>query len=229
MALGPGDPVHCGTLTDKMAKKTGRQILGEDAPVSRTTLVLFPDDHDGWRSGAFFEAAQVLSEHVRQHAISGYDRRRLLPICFCYRHYLEVALKRSVRLAEEYIEAFGLELRCGSVLKELTRTHSLRNLIEWLSPRVELTPFRPVQSQVQDAVLAVDKIDQKGFTFRYQAGTDGETPTLDRPFIRIDLNLLEERMAETREYLDHLQANLEEETRSRIEQLGLMSELADYS
>ena len=132
----------------------------------------FPDAGEAYAAG-FFEAAEAIAAQ----ALDGsYTDRLFYPMCFLYRHALEIVLKERIKGVEELIVArayFEDELAdqvrvAADVDKELEETHSLERLLGILERRLAVLQHADViPSEVRAAVIELHHRDLRGETFRY--------------------------------------------------------------
>lgn len=121
------------------------------------------------------EAADILVEYATSlHAIPDY---LFYPICFNYRHALELTLKELIRDTEKLIR---LLIRCGSLDENEARacqmertedylrgTHSLESLLDRLTIRLRLVCDEMLPDEIRRTVCELHNIDPDGQVFRY--------------------------------------------------------------
>jgi len=126
------------------------------------------------------------------------------PICFNYRHYVELHLKELIHS----LEKFYLKLKkCGEAKREvdemkrddLNHTHSLHSLLNLLEERLEAVSDEPLDSVVRSTILELHQTDTRGQTYRYHRNTKGEPTIPERK--HVDLSRLAERMEEVHRHL----------------------------
>lgn len=126
------------------------------------------------------------------------------PICYNYRHYLELHLKGLIHSSEK----FYLKLkRCGEAKgevaevkrDELDRTHSLHSLLNLLEERLEAVSDEPIDSEARSTILDLHETDTSGQTYRYYRTTSGEESIQEKK--RVDLTRFAERMEEAHRHL----------------------------
>ncbi len=90
-----------------------------------------------------------------------------------YRHFTEVMLKHLIQQAEGYCKLMD---RLGiahaplkvSVIPELSQTHSLKRLLQWLVQRLAIVDSRePFNMEICDTIEELHNFDPDGQTFRY--------------------------------------------------------------
>jgi len=150
------------------------------------------------------EAAGV----VVDKALEGHFQDTLFyPICFLYRHALEVTLKELVRETEHLIRldaacggrAGGCERDAREVDQELEKTHSLQSLLDRLRERLKVVADDDLAANVINAVVEVHNLDPKGEVFRY-ARKQGAGDSFGQQQ-RFDLQQIRERLDEAIGYL----------------------------
>jgi len=142
------------------------------------------------------------------------------PICFNYRHYLELHLKGLVHSLERFylkLEEYGRPEGEVEEMKrdELDHKHSLESLTQIFEKCLEAVSGKPLDTDVRSIIIELHNFDTGGQTFRYHRNTDGE-PTIPEQK-HIDLNRLAEEMEEVHKHLvgidgwlDHEKSQLEE-------------------
>lgn len=104
-----------------------------------------------------------------------------LPICYLYRHALELSLKDLIRQTDHLVclaAEFGSIDRdaCGkasSRVDRLLRSHNLKALLDELTERFALVGDQPIPDEVRSAVEDIDAFDPSAQTFRYPESTKG--------------------------------------------------------
>jgi hypothetical protein len=131
-----------------------------------------PDAGETYAAG-FFEAAEAIAAQARD---GSYKDRLFYPMCFLYRHALEVVLKERIKGVEELISAraYSEDELAGQVRvapevdEELEETHSLERLLGILERRLAVLQYTDViPSDVRAAVIELHHRDLRGETFRY--------------------------------------------------------------
>jgi hypothetical protein len=141
------------------------------------------------------------------------------PICFNYRHYLELHLKRLIRSSEQFyqkLDEYGQpEAKVEELEDDDLHEHSLHVLLNLLEERLEAVSEQPLDSEVKSTVLELHGDDTRGQTFRYHQDRDGEPTIPERR--HIDLANLAEQMEEVHRHLmgidswvDHQMSRLDE-------------------
>lgn len=127
---------------------------------------------------AFKNAADMLVTYTENIS---YERRNLVwPIVFCYRQYIELALKDA-------IDKYGPQIENGDKIKPNWSTHSLKELwadYKWIISRVADDDV-PEMLSIEACIDELGGIDAGSYTFRYP--TDKKGRQIDIPFSSIDL------------------------------------------
>jgi len=125
----------------------------------------------------FKEAGDALVEEcLSRHGIKD---ALFYPICFCYRHFIELDLKYLIAETESLyyvLEKCGPtrgEL-CESVVSKLADTHSLERLFNWLVVRLALVTDEPFPREVGDAIIDLHNFDPTSQVFRYPVSRGGK-------------------------------------------------------
>lgn len=121
------------------------------------------------------------------------------PICYCYRHYVELELKRLIVMAEDLHELLEV---CGAargqlhtrVAGELHQTHSLERLLNLLVERFELVCDEPFSDSVKSTIIELHNFDPTSETFRYAYRRDGSASIPD--YQHVDIANIRDRIEE---------------------------------
>jgi len=142
------------------------------------------------------------------------------PICFNYRHYLELSLKKLILglekyypVLEEFAETKGkLE---NSISSGQLRGHNLEKLLRWLIERFSLVTDEHFDPDVRGTIIEIHKMDPDGQNFRYPLRMDGKLalPT----GVSYDLENIRSRMEKVELYLSGMDLWMYEESRSILE------------
>ena len=141
----------------------------------------------------YYHAASILAR-----AALGKEPQDLLfyPICFNYRHCVELHLKAMVVEAEALHAVLD---KLGEAVGELPSKpskmmgkHSLSPLLTWLEKALAVFSDERMDPAVRKAIFELDSFDRDGEAFRYEARKDG-SPTLPDQ-ARIDVRNLTTRM-----------------------------------
>jgi len=152
----------------------------------KNAVVGWHPDPDRAYADGYHEAAEI----VAGRALEGhYPDRLIYPICFLYRHALEVTLKDLIRQVEELIctRAWGEDDLVGHVRTdreidaELESTHSLEVLLKVFEARLRIVmPEAEIPAEVRAALIELHNRDSNGETFRYGRARGLGKPTFDK-------------------------------------------------
>lgn len=179
--------------------------------VGNTNRIFGPADDSGWHRHAqaggdvstyvyawgYREAADELVELAVAKRMGDVY---FFPICFLYRHSMEVTLKDLVEQADRFIRAAVRLGWCSpdalrdeaKVKEKLEKTHSLLSLFQDLTARLALVSDETMPEAVVAAVRELHSLDADGQTFRYAWRKDGsaslpDTATYDLGRIRSEV------------------------------------------
>lgn len=201
-----------------------REELLRDIPTPRKGDVLFGPDSSLWHLDAVLDfrpgkgyaeyayregyrrAGRILTERVAEHR--GEQDVLVFPICHAYRHFVELMLKRLIRVG------------CSIIGRELTEresklcsgTHNLRELwVAFSAMEKELeaetgTDAAPKDDMdgIEDYIAQLHAVDAQSFSFRYPVTKSGQ-PSIDG-VTRINLGRFCERMESLCSYLEGFDA-----------------------
>src|SRR5438105_7783600 len=168
----------------------------------------------GWLSNDTLRATQFkeLADEEVDRALHGFAQSppRFYPICFLYRHALELMLKEIVRDADDAIESLAI---CGGLSgtkrreaderppARLNLSHGLGALlVDHVIPRLRIIDAPTLSPIVHEVITAFDAIDPRGQTFRYSMDTKGN-PTLPE-WGRYDLSRIKAAVGDASRELD---------------------------
>jgi hypothetical protein len=148
----------------------------------------------------YYLAASVLAER----ALRGQPKDLLFyPICFNYRHCIELHLKVLIIEARKLhgaLAKLGESIRkLPSQPRNIMKRHSLGELLQYVEALLSLFTEETMNDTVKETILDLDKIDFDGQAFRY-ASRQNDTPTLPNASW-VDLRNVMERMKETHFHL----------------------------
>lgn len=153
----------------------------------------------------FKNAADLMVNYTAENP---HERSNLVwPIVFCYRQYIELALK-------DVIETHGSQVMTGPKIKPNWSSHKLRDL--WI-PYRRIVDSIFLENTVDDIpdFLAVEAcinefegIDPGSYTFRYPVEKDGRQ--MEIPFDSIDLYHLQDVMDRLCNFFDATESSLHE-------------------
>lgn len=143
-----------------------------------------------------------------------------LPLMFNYRHYVELHLKHLIKQAEKLY--FALKIMGGtrgelneSVISQLTKTHGLETLLEWLKGRIKLVTDETLDEKLLKTIRQLNEVDSDGQNFRYSVRTNCKK-SLPNQF-SADIEKICSRMQDIHNYLSGIDIWLDEEIRSVYE------------
>lgn len=131
------------------------------------TVGWYPPDHDAYAE-SFLDAAEIIA----RHAVEKRQTNRLIfPVCFMFRHAIEVSLKEQILRADEVLEGMewlGASPSCVGAFKKLESTHNLELLFNALKARLDaICPGAKIPAEVVDAIAELHTRDASGEAFRY--------------------------------------------------------------
>jgi hypothetical protein len=166
------------------------------------TVGWYPPHSDAYADG-YFEAAEL----VATNALEGPFKNRLIfPVCYLYRHALEVVLKELIRKADQLIGLMNYFEDEDSSPREdlddfLESTHSLQKLYEVLLGMLEITyPGSEVPSPVHAALVELHNRDTNGEAFRY-ARAKGTGKAVFEKQENFDIDRISARLGEAYRFL----------------------------
>ena len=135
------------------------------------TVGWYPPDNDAYAEG-YFDAAEAV---VAQALDSPYKNRLIFPICYLYRHAIEVVLKELIRKADKliglmkYLDGEEDSTSVDDGLEEfLECTHSLKRLYDALLSKLAVThPGVEIPAATHAAIIELHNRDSNGESFRY--------------------------------------------------------------
>jgi hypothetical protein len=112
------------------------------------------------------------AENLAQIAIENRELDTLFfPICFNYRHYMELSLKHLILNFEQFavvLEELGYKGKTTeSVADKAKKEHGLGKLLNWLVVRFEKVTDEKLDNDLQELILEFHNIDPNGQIFRY--------------------------------------------------------------
>jgi hypothetical protein len=153
-----------------------------------------------------------------------------LPICYLYRHAIELSLKDLIDQTDRLI---CLLVKCGSIEREacrkiapvekkLSRTHDLKVLLEELIERFGLIQGEPFSSDVRAAVEEINAFDSSGQKFRYPKLKQGELSFRDQQ--HYDLRHLRDAMSGVLRYFDGMGAWIDQQQMNAVDLANYLAE-----
>lgn len=158
----------------------------------------------------YYEAANTLIKYALEN---GGQDLYFYPICFNYRHFLELMLKHLILRAERYHQIL-VEIgerdaqQKKSAKKDIQNEHSLQKLIQWLIERLNIVePGVSFDQEIVRTINQMHSVDPDGQTFRYPFRQDG---TLTLPEQKhYDIEIIRRRMEDVYNYLGGTDAFLD--------------------
>lgn len=153
---------------------------------------------------AFKDAADLLVVYTEENA---HERRNLVwPIVFCYRQYIELALK-------DVIAEYGPQIENNHKIEPNWNTHSLKELWTYYKQIINSTLSEitaddiPEVLSIEACIDELEGIDAGSYSFRYPTDTKGRQ--IDIPFSSIDLYHLRDMMEGIYGFLDASESALD--------------------
>lgn len=159
-------------MKQKLFKKTSIEEIQKKASVggynhTRYTYI-----------NGYYESSKELSELAISEKYSYKKDTLFYPICYGYRHYLELHIKSLIIESEilyEKMEILGY-LKNGTlsekVADDIDNTHNLYDLFELFIERLKLVSDEVFPSQIQKYIKQMYDMDTNGQKFRYYKGTN---------------------------------------------------------
>ncbi len=190
--------------------RTGNRLFVQNCWKLDAEIATFRGERIYRMKNAFKNAADLLVIYTAENA---HERRNLVwPIVFCYRQYIELALK-------DVIAEYGLQMLTVPKIEPNWKTHKLKDL--WVSYKqiIGSTLSETTADEIPE-VLAVEacidefhEIDEGSYTFRYPADTEGRQ--IDIPFSSIDVYHLQDVMEGIYNFLDASESALDAHFKTR--------------
>ncbi len=143
------------------------------------------------------------------------------PICFNYRHFLELSLKHLIIGSEKFADV-SAELGYGekiveSVARKVMIEHSLEKLLNWLIERFEKTSGEQFDNELRELIVEFHNIDPNGQIFRYPILQDGSFSLPNQS--NYDVENIRLQMEKVNNYFTGMDAWLDENTQMACEML----------
>jgi hypothetical protein len=173
----------------------------------------------------FYEAAYMLISSALEDVNSTRDLTFLFhPICFLYRHYIELSLKYLIQKSELLYAILDELGYSKGILQEyrkdkLTSKHQLKTLLDWLSERIKFTLGKPLPKELIDVIEQFGGMDPDGQNFRYSIRTDGQQGMPQQ--FGANIEVIQRQMESAHSILSGLNDWLEEEILSSGELLDI--------
>jgi hypothetical protein len=159
------------------------------------------DARSAYISG-YYEAAKSLAEIAANTECERTRDTLIYPVCFNYRHYIELHLKSLIEDAESlYAKMEELEyLQNGNLPKKVTelldKTHSLNVLMEYLIERLHYTQVsnEKFPKDIEKYIKQMHDSDKSGQKYRYHKNTAGKLHFPDEEIYDIEniANIMQE-------------------------------------
>ena len=143
------------------------------------------------------------------------------PICFNYRHFLELSLKHLIIGSEKFADV-SAELGNGekitnSVASKIKNEHSLEKLLNWLVERFEKISGEQFDNELRELIVEFHNIDPNGQIFRYPVLKDGSFSLPDQS--NYDVENIRLQMEKINDFFAGMDAWLDENTQMALEML----------
>jgi hypothetical protein len=165
-------------------------------------------DHNAYIIGFYRAAEALVKVALEEHR----NDVLFFPICFTYRHWLELILKQLIKQSTSYCKVlFEIgeiaqnppELRYGLP----PATHNLLKLLTNLKILTSQVKLVDLNTDIEAIIIQLNQFDSDGQTFRYAYRQDG-SPTLDKQEL-YDLVQIYNEMKKVYNYLSGLDAYLD--------------------
>jgi len=180
----------------------------------------------------YYYAAESL---VQVSIDSGRLDTLFFPICFNYRHFIELSLKHLIIGSEEFASIL-VELGYGdksieSVANKAKNEHSLEKLLNWLIQRFDKISDEKFDNEFRGLIVEFHNIDPNGQVFRYPFLKDGSISLPDQN--NYDIENIRSQMEKINNYFTGMDAWLDENTQMALEllhefQQDMASDFGDY-
>jgi hypothetical protein len=184
----------------------------------------------------YYEGARALAEAAIREKVEGdpffFSGNLFYPICFNYRHFIELSLKHLICATEDL---YTLLDRTGdtrgtlseSAAQKLVYEHSLERLLNWLIERLKLVTDNQLDDNVRRIIVQFHNMDPDSQVFRYPTRKDGKL-TLPEPR-EYDLENIRKLMEDVHNEFSGLDAWLDYHADQADEFLTMEAELRDNS
>ncbi len=160
--------------------KTGDRLFVQSPWEIDAEIATFRGERLYRMKNAFKTAADLLVSQTEENA---HERRNLVwPIVFCYRQYIELALKDMIA---------GYGSRVAPEIRPDWESHCLQGLWQSYKTLIDATLFTinandiPGLVAVETCIEEFDRVDAGSYTFRYPTDKNGKQTEI--PFSSIDL------------------------------------------
>lgn len=156
-----------------------KKQLFTTAPIQKSSYNAIVGEHNNPRYAyinGYYEAAKILADTALK---SSSKNILFYPICFNYRHYVELHLKSLIELTEELYLKMELLGYAKGVLhktseKNLDEVHSIEVLFGYFEKRLNLVTVNNevFDTNIRKYIMQLHSIDSDGQIFRYHLRTN---------------------------------------------------------
>jgi hypothetical protein len=166
-------------------KRQGRS-LNDPSSLEYNARIGFSSDMSLGYTEGYKKAGRILFQHLDGNRF--WVDMLVYPIVYCYRHHLELQLKRIIKFGYTLLEQED----------KTKHVHPLKTL--WLQAKELLNVVyqnndtKEYIACVEYYIFELDTLDPSGFEFRYDKRKDGDSTLLNTKFIHLDnlVDILEE-------------------------------------
>ena len=144
----------------------------------------------------YYDAGRILVEEALKLEKEGKSHNYFYPICYSYRHYIELHLKtiiEDLELLYEKSEKLGY-LKNGILLDEnkvsgkLHKIHKLNDLLSYAEERIIYTQVNGEEFPKDTAkfIRQIHEKDKTGQSFRYSKSTSGKSSFDSTPYYELE-------------------------------------------
>lgn len=175
--------------------RLGERLFVPGSPGRDADVASGLDERMYWMKEAFKEAADLLSLQAEENH---YEKRKFVwPIVFCYRQYLELALKEVIAKYGEHVEP---EVKANWKSHRFEQLWaSCKSVIGGALLEVNVDDIPEIQA-LESFVNEFREVDGGSYSFRYPTDTNGKL--VEFPFESIDLANLKRIMEGIYTFLD---------------------------
>ena len=151
----------------------------------------------------YYEAATYLADIALSS--ESYDREKLIhPICFNYRHFIELSLKELIKNTQDlYSKSKELGYHVMDIEEEdldVSNTHSLLRLLGYFGILLAGVSEEKISSKAVETINHFHQMDPNGVKFRYPFNQKGESNFLTLE--EYDIENLKTEMASLKSHFD---------------------------
>ncbi len=184
-----------------------------------------------FREGYYMAAEILISSALTDGPRSNKSSFLFHPICYNYRHYIELSLKNLI-IKSETLYNLLKELNSThgeiteSVIPKLIYKHQINTLSDWLNERIKFISGTGLDKNLRHKFIQLNDFDPDGQNFRYPQRTNG-TQSLPIRF-NCDLDVLRKGMEEIHTYLSGINDWLDNDIQSASECLYELQQQDDW-